>query len=120
MANDTHTENYLEALTAAILAELPPEQLDALAQEYHVPPSEAEPLVRLVNRLHQTLTAVRPSRAFAERVKRELYAQYDPSLMGRLRRLPARVQMAALLVFLGGFLFISRRRQESPMKEAVV
>lgn len=120
MANDIQTENFLDAITSAILAELPAEQLDVLANEHRMPRAEAQSLVQLVNRLHQTLDVVRPNKAYAERIKRELYAQYDPSLMGRLRRLPARVQLATLLVFLGGFLFISRRRQEATMKEVLI
>jgi hypothetical protein len=120
MANDFEMENLLTAMNDALLAEASQDDIRAIARAYEAPQEEVDSLFHVMSRLHNTLVMVKPKPSFSARLKRELLASYDPSLVGQLRRLPARVQLAALLVFLGGFIFFSRRRQETSLGEAAL
>lgn len=119
--SDLNMQELLSAMTDALMAEASKEEIDLITQSYEVQREEVDSVFHVVSQLHNTLVSVKPSSQFTQRLKQELVGDYDPSLVGHLRRLPARVQIVALLVFLGGFLFISRRRQEvSNIKEVTI
>ncbi len=117
MANDFDMEQLLSAMNDALVAEASQDDIRAIANAYDVPSEEVDSLFHVVSRLHNTLVQIKPDGTFSQRLRGELLSSYDPSLVGRIRRLPARVQIAAILVFFGGFLFFSRFRTDAEVKE---
>jgi type VI protein secretion system component VasF len=101
-------QNLLAAVTEAILAD--EQDLDSIISRYAVPRAEVEGLVHLIQRLHVVLVGVRPSRRFAQRLRQDLMGQHQRNVINRLRYLPPRVQIAAGIALIAGFMLISRRR----------
>jgi hypothetical protein len=123
MMPDTQLEKLYSALTDAINNEASDEDINALIQAHHVPHSkEVDSVVSLILRLHHTLTGVQPSPQFVRELRRDLLTSYQEGLVSRIRSLPARVQIAALLVMVGGFfmLFTRRRADLARVKNATV
>ena len=118
MQDSSALQNLLNAVTEAILNE--EEDLDAIVSRYDVPRADVEGLIKLIGRLHVVLVGVRPSRRFAQRLRQDLMGQ-QLNVISRLRYLPPRVQIAAGIALIAGFMLISRRRyadddlQETPV-----
>jgi len=122
MMPDTQLEKLYTALTDAISNEASDEEINALIEAHQVPHNkDVDRMVALILRLHATLLGVQPSPRFVRELRRDLLAAYQDGLVHRIRRLPARVQLAALLVMIGGFAMIfTRRRTDTKMKSAPV
>lgn len=106
---ETPLDNLLSALTDAIVADRA--DLDAITRQYAVPQHEFAALVTLIQRLHVTLVGVQPSRRFVTRLKHDLIGEPQTNnVLGRFRHLPPRVQIAAMIVVMAGFMLLSRRR----------
>jgi type VI protein secretion system component VasF len=101
-------QNLLDALTEAIIDD--EQNLDLIVSRYSVPRAEIEGLIKLVRRLHVNLIGVRPSRRFAQRLRQDLMGQPQMNMINRLRYLPPRVQIAAGIALIAGFMLLSRRR----------
>lgn len=101
-------DDLLSALTDAIIAD--DVAIDGIVNRYGVPRNEVEPFVHLVRRLHVVLVGVRPSRRFVRRLQTELLGQQRVGVIGRIRYLPPRVQIAAMIAVVAGFMLLSRRR----------
>jgi hypothetical protein len=119
---NTQLENLLAVLTEAILAE--EGDIDRIISSYAVSRAEVEGFVRIVRRLHTALIGVRPSRRFVHRLKQDLMGQPHWNVISRIRFLPPRVQIAAGIALLAGFMLLSRRRiltlaREEAIAEAV-
>jgi hypothetical protein len=56
------------------------------------------------------LAGVQPSRRFVRRLKQDLVTPEDYNVLTRVRRLPPRVQIAAGIALIAGFMLLSRRR----------
>lgn len=114
----TELQNLLAAVTEAIIHD--EQDLDDIVTRYAVPRADVEGLINVIQKLHIVLVGVRPSRRFAQRLRQELMGQ-QMNVISRLRYLPPRVQIAAGIVLIGGFMLISRRRfagddvQEAPV-----
>jgi hypothetical protein len=108
MASQNPLEDLLSAVTDALLAG--EDNLDAIVAQYDVPRSTVENLVSFIRRLHQTLVGVQPSPRFVQKLKRELIGTPQAGLVSRVRYLPARVQIAAGVVAIAGFMLLTRRR----------
>jgi hypothetical protein len=106
--DDMQIENLLSAVTDALLAEN--SNLDAISRQYQVPRSEVDSFVRVINRLHLVLVGVQPSRRFVRRLKQDLIGVPNRNVFSRVRHLPPRVQIAAGIALVAGFMFLSRRR----------
>lgn len=120
---DTQLEKLYAALTDAITTEASDEEINALIHAHQVPHSrEVDKTVALILRLHHTLTGTQPAPRFVRELRRDLLAVYQEGLVERLRSLPARVQIAALLVMAGGFmmLFTRRRTADARVKSAAI
>jgi len=104
----SNLEHLLAAVTDAILED--DANLDLIVSRYPIPRAEIESFIRLIRRLHVTLVGVRPSRRFAYRLRQELLGQPEWNVINRVRFLPPRVQIAAGVALLAGFMLISRRR----------
>lgn len=101
-------DDLLSALTDAIIAD--DTAIDGIVSRYGVPRGDVEPFIHLVRRLHLVLVGVRPSRRFVRRLQAELLGQQRIGVIGRIRYLPPRVQIAAMVAVVAGFMLISRRR----------
>jgi len=101
-------ENLLSAVTDALLAEKT--NIDAISRQYQIPRDEVDSFVRVINRLHLALVGVQPSRRFVRRLKQDLVGVPNRNVFSRVRHLPPRVQIAAGIALVAGFMFLSRRR----------
>ncbi len=108
MASQHPLEDLLSAVTDALLAD--DQQLEPIIARYDVDRSQVRTFVTLIERLHHTLTGVEPSPRFVNRLKAELLGSQQRGLLGRVRYLPARVQIAAGFVAVAGFILIASRR----------
>jgi hypothetical protein len=106
--SDMQIENLLSAVTDALLAENT--NVDAISRQYRVPRDELDNFIRVINRLHIALVGVQPSRRFVRRLKQDLIGVPNRNVLSRVRHLPPRVQIAAGIALVAGFMFLSRRR----------
>ncbi|RMG82233.1 MAG: hypothetical protein D6712_14990 [Chloroflexi bacterium] len=108
MSRDEHLQNLLSAVTDALIAG--DEDVEAIVEQYEVPRQDVDNLVRLVRRLHVTLVGQEPSKRFVRRLKQDLMGTPGWGVVTRVRRLPARVQIAAAIALVAGFMLLTRRR----------
>jgi hypothetical protein len=116
MTHTSELENLLSAVTDALLAEQG--DLDAVISQYNVPRTNVDLFVKVIRRLHMTLVGVQPSRRFVRRLKADLMGLPHYSVVSRVRFLPARVQIAAGLAVIAGFMLLTRRRLMVDVQEA--
>lgn len=107
-SDDMQIENLLSAVTDALLAEN--NNIDAISRQYQVSRKEVDSFVRVINQLHLALVGVQPSRRFVRRLKQDLIGVPNRNVLSRVRHLPPRVQIAAGIALVAGFMFLSRRR----------
>jgi type VI protein secretion system component VasF len=100
-------QDMLSAVTDAMLAN---ESVDAVLARYSVPRAEVATFLVIINRLHQTIVGVKPSRRFALRLQQDLMGTPRMSVITRMRSLPPRVQIAAGVALIAGFMLLTRRR----------
>lgn len=105
---DQKMQDVLTAVTDALLAD--DGSLEAVLAQYQVSRAQFNGLIDLISRLHITLVGVKPSRRFARQLKADLIGSEQHSIVRRLRYLPARVQIAAAVALVAGFMLIARRR----------
>lgn len=109
MTNHNELENLLSAVTDALLAD-ERANLDQIVNRYAVPRHEVEGLVGLVRKLHVTLVGVQPSHRFVARLRNDLVGARRTNIVNRVRYLPPRVQIAAGIALVAGFMLLTRRR----------
>ncbi len=107
-SNQSDLQDLLAAVTDALLAE--DKHLDHVLRQYNTSPQQAAGFIMLIQRLQRTLVGVQPSKRFVRRLKQDLIAIEQYNVITRVRRLPARVQIAAGIALIAGFMLISRRR----------
>jgi type VI protein secretion system component VasF len=113
MANDLELQNLLSAVTDALLAD--DGDVDAIVGRYAVPRADVVGLIGIIRRLHMTLVGAQPSRRFVRRLKHELVGETDRNIVARVRYLPPRVQIAAGIALVAGFMLFTRRRMIDDM-----
>lgn len=106
--SDVQLQDLLSAVTDALL--MGDEQIDEIISRYRVPRSQVDGLVSIIRHLHVALVGVQPSGRFSRRLYEDLMGSQRWTLVTRMRRMPARVQIAALLALVAGFMLIARRR----------
>lgn len=107
-SNQSDLQDLLAAVTDALLDE--EKHLDHILRQYNTSPQQAAGFITLIQRLQRTLVGVQPSKRFVRRLKQDLIAIEQYNVITRVRRLPARVQIAAGIALIAGFMLISRRR----------
>ena len=108
-ATEVQMNEILSELTDAIIHDMG--DVDAVMGRYPVDHSAADELMPLIQRLHVNLQPVEPSARFSRQLRSELQgAPQRSGLLARLRRLPARVQMAAGLALVAGALLVIVQR----------
>jgi len=115
MTSQSAIENLLAAVTDALLQE--DGDLEAIIQRYDVPRSDVEGFVGLIRRLHVVMVGVQPSQRFVRRLKQELIGE-SQGVIARFRHLPPRVQLAAGVALVAGFMLFQRRRMTVDSQEA--
>jgi hypothetical protein len=106
---EVQIQDFLSALTDALRDERT--NVDAVITQYDVPRQEVEPLVTLIRRLRMSLTPVKPSRRFANRLRDDLQGAPQYNVINRIRYLPAHVHIAAGVALLAGFFMLITRRR---------
>ena len=109
MTNDLELQNLLSAVTDALLADQKGD-IDGIIGRYAVPRAEVDSLIGIVQRLHVMLVGAQPSRRFVRRLKTDLIGVPEGNVVSRIRYLPPRVQIAAGIALVAGFMLLSRRR----------
>lgn len=110
MASDLELQNLLSAVTDALLTD-DDQDIDVIVSHYAVPRTEVDGFIGVIRRLHLTLVGVQPSRRFVRRLKHDLVGQPEnDNVVARIRYLPPRVQIAAGIALVAGFMLLSRRR----------
>ncbi len=110
MNSENHLQDLLSAVTDALLAG--DRNIDDIISRYQVSRTQVNVLVAIIRRLHVTLVGVQPSQQFVRRLKQDLMGEPVPNVITRIRRLPPRVQIAAGIALLAGFMLLQRRRMQ--------
>ncbi|MDX2141033.1 MAG: hypothetical protein SF123_23325 [Chloroflexota bacterium] len=100
-------QDMLAAVTDAMLTG---GSVDRVLKQYNLPRQEVAVFLTLITLLHRTIVGVKPSRRFAQRLKQDLMGAPRMGVIGRIRYLPPRVQIAAGVALVAGFLLLARRR----------
>lgn len=107
MTSEVQWQNYLNDVTDAILKQ---ESIDTIRTRYGISHKEDKDLLDLIERLDSSMMRVEPSSQFANRLKDDLIGVPRTSFVWRIRRLPARVQWAAIVTaIIGGVLIVVQR-----------
>jgi len=107
MTSDVQWQNYLTDVTNAIQTH---ETVDAVRARYGISHKEDKDLIDLIERLDGSMRVVQPSTQFANRLKDDLLGTQRTGVVWRIRRLPARVQWAAIVTaIIGGVLIVVQR-----------
>ena len=107
-SSELQVQNLIAAVTDALIAG--EKDLDSIIDQYDVPRGEVTGLVNVVRRLHVTLVGRQPSPRFVHRLKSDLLGTPGWGVVTRVRYLPARVQIAAAVALIAGFMIFTRRR----------
>ncbi len=110
-------QNLLTAVTDALLAD--ETDLYRITGRYNVPQDQVTLFVQLINLLHESMSGVQPSKRFVRRLKQDLIVNKEHNVLSRVRHLPARVQIAAGIALVAGFMLFSRRRLISDSREEI-
>jgi hypothetical protein len=105
--SDTQMQNLLAAITDERLAG---SDISKLLNRHPVDAEELAALIQLIDQLDTVMIPVQPSRSFVRRLRQDLIGVENPNVLVRVRRLPPRVQIAAGIALVAGFMFLSRRR----------
>lgn len=109
MNSETQMQAYLSEMTDALLAG---EDVERVRRQYEdIDAAERAELDDLLQRLDARLEPVTPRAEFKARLKADLLDEPQPTgVLWQIRKLPARVQMAAVAALVGGFMLIVQRR----------
>lgn len=109
MTSDIRIQDALSAVTDAIITG--EGDVDVILRRYDVNRDEIESVMPLINGLNRTLTPVQPGAQFSTSLKAELMgSKPETSLTWRIRKLPARVQIAAATALIWGAIMIVWQR----------
>ncbi len=125
--SDVQLQNTLDAVTNALQngdqhdmeAMLADSAIDQNAQ------NEIQDLVAIIQSLHLALTPVQPRPAFADKLQDDLLERRGMVMVSRVRQVPPRLRLAALLALIAGFLLLVWRRllgsdSEGKIQEEVI
>ncbi len=116
-SNEFHLETLLDNLTDAILSS-ESHDLSKLLEQVDLPKDKINGLLDLICQLKNTLIANQPSDQFVQELKHELVG-HRKTILAHVRYLPGRVQIAAGLAVVAGFILITRRRLLNETQDGV-
>lgn len=106
--SDVQLQNLLALLTDELLtADC---DVNMLAQRHQISSDEVRGLLEVVRQINESLVPVQPSERFVRRLQQDLLGGESSNVLVRVRKLPPRVQLAAGLALMAGFVLLSRRR----------
>jgi hypothetical protein len=107
MKSDVTWQNYLDDATETIKADRP---LEPIRKLHNISASDDTKLIGLIQDLNANLVEIKPSAQFARQLKADLLGIEEKGLVPRIRKMPARVQIAAIIAAalggLGGIVLI--------------
>ncbi len=103
---ELNAQDALDAITRNLQAG---DDVDNLLTQTDAASTDAGELADIIRRLHAVLTPAEPSRDFADELRADLLDD-EQGMVLRVRQMPARVHVAAILALIAGcLLFIMRR-----------
>jgi len=105
-SSDAKMQDLLDAVTVALQHD---DDIDKLIRKSSVPRDDVDSLVDMIHSLNSTLKPVQPSATFTAQLHGELMGT-RPNVVKRVRQMPARVHIAAILAVIAGFFLIGYRR----------
>ncbi len=105
-SSDVNMQNLLDAIAAALQQD---DDIEELIKQAAVPHDEAESLADLIQSLQAAFAPIEPAARFTEDLEAQLM-NTRRGVVTRVRQMPARVHIAALLAVAAGFGLIVRRR----------
>ena len=114
--SDVQIQNLLTSITDALLTgQTDMDQLEELQRDSS---NDIKSLLHIIDQLEHVFISVQPSPHFVKRLRADLTGMDNSNMLIRVRRLPPRVQIAAGLALVAGFVILSRRRTNSdPVQE---
>jgi hypothetical protein len=106
--SDVQLQNLLAILTDELLTA--ESDVHTLAQRHQLSSDEMRGLLELIAQMNGAFVPVQPSERFVRRLHQDLIGGESSNVLVRVRKLPPRVQLAAGLALMAGFVFLSRRR----------
>lgn len=115
-SSDVNMQNLLDAIAAALQQD---DDIEELIKQSAVPHDEAESLADLIQSLQAALVPVEPTARFTEELEAQLM-NTRRGVVTRVRQMPARVHIAAVLAVAAGFgLIVWRRIMGSAMTQDI-
>lgn len=119
MKSDVTWQNYLEEATEVIIADKP---LEPVRRLHNITAAEDMKFIGIIQDLHCNLVEIKPSPQFAKQLKEDLLGVEQQGVVWRIRKMPARVQIAAIIAAalggIGGILLIIQRLWDSRARAA--
>ena len=109
--SDVQLQNMLSAITDSLLAG--EGDIQSLTGKHAAHSEELQNMASLIDQLNRVFVPVAPSQRFVQRLHQDLISTEGANVLVRVRRLPPRVQLAAGLALVAGFIVLSRRRTGS-------
>lgn len=101
--HEQHVQDLVSTLTDAVIRH--DGTLDQIMGRYDLNDDDVANWLPIIDSLHNTLVEVQPRPAFKRQLRNELLKR-PIGVRVRLRPLPTRVQLAAVLTIVGGFVLI--------------
>lgn len=105
-ATEAPLRNLLDSITTRLQRGDAVDPFIGQAEEDH---GEVEDIVELIQSLHTSLTPMNPDQEYAESLRANLL-DGRPGVAGRVRQMPARLSLAAILAVFAGCLLLMLRR----------
>jgi hypothetical protein len=113
--SDVQLQNLMATLTDDLLAG--DSDANMLAERYRLGSEEARSLLELIEQMNRSFVPVQPSERFVRRLHQDLIGGESSNVLVRVRKLPPRVQLAAGLALMAGFVLLSRRRLHTDARD---
>ena len=106
----TASESQLDELLDSITTRLQSgDAVDPLTEQAEDDQGDMADIVELIQSLHASLTPMNPGQEYAENLRADLL-DGRPGVAGRVRQMPARLSVAAILALVAGCLLLMLRR----------
>ncbi len=105
-ASESHLGNLLDSITTRLQRG---DAVDPLIEQAEDDQGDVAEIVELIQSLHTSLTPVNPGQEYAENLRANLL-DGRPGVAGRVRQMPARLSVAAILALFAGCLLLMLRR----------
>jgi type VI protein secretion system component VasF len=85
------------------------DEVESLIAQSEAPQQDLDEFLDIIQALHTSLTPLEPRQEYADSLRADLLGR-GPSMLRRVRQMPARMHVAAVLaIFFGCVLFVLRR-----------